>query len=209
MITEMYTNCILLVVSLLSVCSGIENQWKVQEFPNPIYQVEDCGRSADVEKSWICDPNKVISEQDVNDISDKLVEIYTNSRCNCAMCINNRTGYVVMVAIMPKMYRIINASNSMSDIIQDARVYSYYLSMYWGSFATCKQLVLLLISRDDGVVYTLTQMDARRKLTDEMVTKITLDNQKYFDGNDRVKMGQGIKSMINKYGELLRKPSTE
>ncbi|XP_052087287.1 uncharacterized protein LOC127724373 [Mytilus californianus] len=209
MITEMYSYCILLVVSVLSVCSGVEDQWKVQEFPNPIYQVEDCGRSADVEKSWICDPNKVISEQDVNDISDKLVEIHTNSRCNCEMCIRNKTGYVVMVAIMPRMHRIINASDSMADIMQDARVYSYYLSLYWGSFATCNELVLLLISRDDGVVYTLTQSDARKKLTDELVTKITLDNQKYFDGKDRVKIGQGIKSMINKYGILLRGQSIE
>lgn len=56
---------VLLVLGVFSVtCGQMVDQWKVQEFPNPIYQVEACGRSESLDKSWICDPNKVISEQD-------------------------------------------------------------------------------------------------------------------------------------------------
>lgn len=196
---------VLLVLGVFSVtCGQMVDQWKVQEFPNPIYQVEACGRSESLDKSWICDPNKVISEQDVNDISDMLDDIYKNTRCNCQTCIDDKNGYVVMVAIMPRMYRIVNASSHHNDVMVDARIYAYYLSLYWSNFANCKQVVLVLFSRDDGVVYTLTQKDARTKLTDELVTEITLENQRYFDTNERTKMGMGLKSMIDQYRQALK-----
>ena len=60
-----FVSYVLAVLSLLSVgLAQLPTRWKVQEFPNPMYQLEDCGRSEDLEKSWICDPNKVIPEQD-------------------------------------------------------------------------------------------------------------------------------------------------
>lgn len=202
----MAPRCTFLIFALVSLVYGqTETQWKVQDFPDPIFQVEECGRSEEVVKSLICDPNKVIPEKDVNDISNILDNIYNTTRCNCASCIANKTGFLVMVAIMPRMYRLYNASNNHMDLITDARIYAYYLSTYWAeNFSKCDQMVLILFSRDDGVVYTLTQRDARLKLTDELVTSITFENQKYFDTKDRNMMGKGLTTMVEQYRDVLK-----
>lgn len=49
--------------AILSVLIGVESsaQWRVTDFPHPVYQAKQCGRK---EASWICDPNGIISTQD-------------------------------------------------------------------------------------------------------------------------------------------------
>lgn len=194
-----------LVVGLLTLVNSQElpTRWKVQEYPNPIYQVEVCGRSPDTLTSWICDPNNVIKEQDVEEISNMLDNIYENTRCNCEKCIRDKNGYVVMVAIMPTMYRLVNKSNDVADVFMDARIYAYYLSLYWGTFVDCQQLVLILYSRDDGVTYTLTQKDSGSKLTDSLITEITLEKLQYLNQGTKEGIGRGLKEMISQYHMVL------
>lgn len=48
--------------AILSVLLGVESsaQWRVTDFPHPVYQAKQCGRK---EASWICDPNGIISTE--------------------------------------------------------------------------------------------------------------------------------------------------
>jgi len=39
--------------------------WRVEEYPNPLYQPQACGRHDNVKRgSWICDPNSIITPED-------------------------------------------------------------------------------------------------------------------------------------------------
>lgn len=53
----------LILGAILCVLLGVESsaQWRVTDFPHPVYQAKQCGRK---EASWICDPNGIISTED-------------------------------------------------------------------------------------------------------------------------------------------------
>lgn len=54
--------CMLLIV-VFTLFLGVESsaQWRVTDFPHPVYQSKQCGRK---EASWICDPNGIVSTED-------------------------------------------------------------------------------------------------------------------------------------------------
>jgi hypothetical protein len=54
--------CFLLsIVATLALGAESSAQWRVTDFPHPVYQSKQCGRK---EASWICDPNGIISTED-------------------------------------------------------------------------------------------------------------------------------------------------
>lgn len=182
----------------------LPTKWKVYEYPNPRFQPKRCGR---VKESLICDPNGIISEQDANDIETLLRRIYSETRCDCQKCQIDETGYAVMVAIMPRMDRLmVNASqNPIEDVLYNAKAYAYYLSLYWG-FTDCDERVIILYCRDDDVLYTLTYKDARKYLTDNVVIDSTLRATKHFKSGTKEGIAKGLKQLVQMYfGKLQEK----
>ncbi|KAJ8314730.1 hypothetical protein KUTeg_006880 [Tegillarca granosa] len=142
-----------------------------------------------------CD-NGIISEQDANDIETLLRRIYSETRCDCQKCQIDETGYAVMVAIMPRMDRLmVNASqNPIEDALYNAKAYAYYLSLYWG-FTDC-----------DERLYTLTYKDARKYLTDNVVIDSTLRATKHFKSGTKEGIAKGLKQLVQMYfGKLQEK----
>ncbi|OWF42713.1 uncharacterized protein LOC110460704 [Mizuhopecten yessoensis] len=192
------------VLGVLSVCVEVQSQtvWNVVSFPDPRYEPTRCGRHSEVTESWICDPNNIISSDDASAIDALLKMTERTTSCGCQKCRTDNSGYVIMVALMPQMRRIINGSNTLESILQDARVYAYYLSLYW-DFTSCDQQILILFDQHHDVVYTLTQRDARRTLTDKLVSEITLQNRRFFDVNEKASIAQGLTNMIQSYKDIL------
>lgn len=189
--------------AILSVLIGVESsaQWRVTDFPHPVYQAKQCGRK---EASWICDPNGIISTQDADAIQQTVKETYDSTQCPCPECAANNQGYVIMVAVMPRMYRIVNRSANVQDVLYDARVYSYYLSQFW-NVTTCDTNTLLLYSKDDDITYVMTWRNARRLLDDTKVRTITLNNRHYFDDSSNQEMiGKGLRNMVKNISEVFK-----
>ncbi|XP_033740593.1 uncharacterized protein LOC117327638 [Pecten maximus] len=193
------------LVGVMAAVVQSQTVWDVVSFPDPRYEPTRCGRHSEVTESWICDPNNIISSDDATAIDALLKMTERTTTCGCQSCRTDNNGYVIMVALMPQMKRIINDSNSMDSILQDARVYSYYLSLYW-DFTSCDQQVIILYDQHHDVVYTLTQRDARRTLTDSLVSAITLENRSFFDVNKKASIAQGLKNMIQRYRYYLSQP---
>ncbi|XP_060071630.1 uncharacterized protein LOC132551499 [Ylistrum balloti] len=191
---------------LLGVLGGMvksQTVWDVMAFPDPRYEPTRCGRHSDVTESWICDPNNIISSDDAAAIDALLKTTERVTTCSCQKCRIENTGYVIMVALMPEMRRIMNTSNTLGGILQDARVYAYYLSQYWG-FTSCGETIIILYDQNHDVVFTLTQRDARQLLTDSMVVDITLQNRRFFDTREKSEIAQGLKNIIQNYQNVLQ-----
>ena len=65
-----------LVTSLLAVAcvySVSAKQWSPQSFPNPLTDVNLCGRGG--KKSWICDPDRILSESSQNVVEGTVRDI--------------------------------------------------------------------------------------------------------------------------------------
>ncbi|XP_069134378.1 uncharacterized protein [Argopecten irradians] len=201
MTSYIYCACLL---GLMAAIVQSQTVWNVLNFPDPRYEPTRCGRHSEVAESWICDPNNIISSDDATAIDAMLKMAEETTTCGCQSCRTENKGYVIMVALMPQMQRIINESNSLKSILQDARVYAYYLSLYW-DFTTCDNQVLILFDQHHDVIYTLTQRDARRRLTDDLVNEISLENRRLFDVKEKASIAQGLKNMIQSYTDILRR----
>ncbi|XP_048766134.1 uncharacterized protein LOC125673563 [Ostrea edulis] len=194
--------CLLLIV-VFTLILGVESsaQWRVTDFPHPVYQSKQCGRK---EASWICDPNGIVSTEDADAIQEMVTDTYEATRCPCPECATNNQGYVIMVAIMPRMYRIVNRSALVQDVLYDARVYSYYLSTLW-NVTTCDTNTLVLYSRDDDITYIMTWRNARALLDDNEVRRITLSNRFYFDDPTKQRdIGKGLRNVVRQISEVFR-----
>ncbi|XP_062613262.1 uncharacterized protein LOC134275040 [Saccostrea cucullata] len=193
----------LYAVLTLALVLGAQSsaQWRVTDFPHPVYQSKQCGMK---ESSWICDPNGIISSADAEALQEMVRDTYESTQCPCSECATNNQGYPIMVAIMPRMYRIVNRSSNVQDVLYDARVYAYYLSMFW-NVTTCDTNTLVLYSRDDDITYIMTWRNARALLDDTKVQQITLKNRFYFDdATNQAEIGKGLKNVVLDISEVFK-----
>lgn len=85
----------------------------------------------------------------------------------------------------------------MHDRLRDTQMYSYILTQHWQMEGACNESLLILYSRNDRILYTLTRQTTRKKLSDDDVKRISMDVRHYFD--DHATIGDGIKEMIRRY----------
>ncbi|XP_076444444.1 uncharacterized protein LOC143282663 isoform X2 [Babylonia areolata] len=201
--------CVALVVVVVVVClgpgalgqqAGGEKQtfiWSVQGYPDPFsYDTyTKCGRQ---NRSNICDPNKLMSKEQADKVDSLISRVFRETRCTCSKCFNNAHGYVIRVAVMPRMQNVYkDGKNSTEDLLKNAQMFAYMLTQKWAMGGSCNESVLILFSRYDGVLYTLTLPLAREVLKDHHVKRITMAVRHLFDDNDTI--GDGLFEMIRRY----------
>ncbi|KAK7479637.1 hypothetical protein BaRGS_00029103 [Batillaria attramentaria] len=165
---------------LASLAVGQIRNWSYKEFPDPhSYDTySQCRRS---NLSNICDPDELLSRDDADDIDSLIHSIHRETRYE-----NN---------------------TSMDAMLRDAQMYAYLLTDRWAMKGWCNESILILYSRYDGVLYTLTLKGARQKLTDDDIQKITLAVRPYFDDSETV--GDGLKEMVSRYKYVLLNEKTK
>lgn len=173
--------------------------WRYNDFPDPhSYDTySQCRRS---NLSNICDPDEIISRDKADEIDSLINSVYRETRCECQHCIDYSHGYVIRVAIMPRMERVFKNENWTDDtheMLRDAQMYAYLLTDKWAMTGRCNESLLILYSRYDGLLYTLTRRTARQKLNDDAVKRITLAVRPYFDDSNTV--AEGLMEMIRRY----------
>ncbi|KAL5010487.1 hypothetical protein ScPMuIL_012792 [Solemya velum] len=180
--------------------SGLPSKWNVRYYPNPRRSFQQCGRYS---QSWICDPNELLLERDANEINDMLSRVNAETVCSCPTCVSKREGFPIMVAVMPEMQKILNRSDSLDDLMVEARLFAYYLTERY-KFGECEDaLTLILFVQESGIAYTITRPKAREKITDEHVSQVTLDAWDYFQSSRRGSVAFGLKQMIQDYKDIL------
>lgn len=191
---------------------GQLDMYTVKNYPDPIDRPQACGR---ISPSFICDPTNIIPEAAANVIDGEIKAIYNETTVPCYSSgprESRRKGYMVFVALMPKMNRFFTVNTTgygMATRYREAQHFAYYLGqeMLWGKHsAKCKEIVIILYSENDGVLYTSTQSTARRLLTDEKVQDTVLEalTMHYpFSANNR-KVSDALIYIVRKYGLALR-----
>ncbi|KAL4232468.1 hypothetical protein ACF0H5_007161 [Mactra antiquata] len=191
---------------------GQQDGWTVRNYPDPITMPGLCGR---VNPSFICDPSRILEEAAADQIDEIAKNIYNETTVPCYASgprASRRKGYMVMVAVMPKMqrYRTVNATvYNMRTRYREAQYFAYHLGQQkkWGAHSSsCNETVIILYSAEDGVLYTSTQSQARRLLTDGIVREkviwaLTLYNP--INRNNRV-LAHTLEYLVRQYGLALR-----
>ncbi|XP_053397030.1 uncharacterized protein LOC123551584 [Mercenaria mercenaria] len=200
------------VVCLLVPISAQLSMYTVGNFPDPIERYQACGRPR---PSFICDPSGRLPESTADTIDNLVKSIYNETTVPCYSSgprATRRKGYIVMVAVVPKMERYFTLDKkgySMHTRYREAQYFSYYLgqSIKWGKHSSnCKEMVIILYSVEDGVLYTSTQAVARRRLTDEKVQDTVMEALTiYYPFNSNVRRAaETIEYLVRNYGESLR-----
>lgn len=194
-------------MSVFGTTFGERRTWGVSNFPDPILQPNNCGRVA---PSFVCDPDNMLPENKVNVIDDLLKGIY-NSTAACYATASNVKGYIVMMAVVPKMekYFTANDSDSMYTRYREAMFFSYFLGWEkkWGRHSNqCQEMVIILYSIEDGVLYTIAQPTAHRLLTDARMQQALLDTITRFAplGKNPNRTGDALAYLVRKYSDHLQ-----
>ncbi|KAL8566300.1 hypothetical protein ACOMHN_028957 [Nucella lapillus] len=171
-------------------------QWSVHDYPDP-FSYDTYSRCGRYNKSNICDPNNLIPREKSDKIDKLIWTVFHETRCGCHKCIQNKHGFVIRVAVMPRMESIFKKENTSENLLKDAQMFAYMLTQKWAMGGSCNESVLILFSRYDNVLYTVTLPLARGILKDEYVKRITIVVRHLFDNDDTI--GDGLYELIERY----------
>eukprot|EP00906_Rhabdomonas_costata_P025498 RCo036454 len=144
----------------LSVLPATALPWRAEAIPDPTKDPVGCGRPAG-SKSWICDPDRLLSPAGAHAIEQALQEIHVNVT---RMCGDTPQGYEVAVGLVRRMI------TGGEDIPEATRRFARELHNRWGVGSTeCDNGVVMFLSVDDRWAYISTGKGSRDALPDSAV----------------------------------------
>lgn len=152
--------------------SLLSTSWTSSTFPNPTRDVDRCNRQG--VKSWVCDPDGVISYNTANVVEAVLQDIQAGkSPYKLAPCgALGKQGFQVAVALLRKM-QIDDEKPA-----DTARAFAKGVHGRWGvGLRECNNGVVLFLAIDDRQVYISTGRGARKALSDSQAA-IIIDRMK-------------------------------
>ncbi|KAH9518465.1 hypothetical protein Btru_016866 [Bulinus truncatus] len=171
--------------------------WNITDFPDPSSPDEKerlrCGRQS---TSSVCNPNNIITKIDADAIDNLINIVHKETRCPCNDCHKYKHGYSIRVAVINSFEKF-NKKNSQQSLLREAKLFSYLLSQKWKMQGACDETLLILYSKKDNLLFTMTRKTARMKLHDSDVGRISLAVRTYFDNPSTI--GDGIIEMIRRY----------
>lgn len=188
--------------------------FRLQDFPSPQIMPSRCNTDFD---SYICDPHQIIDPKEARQLRLLLKEVATDTRCPCSMytCtrrdIQKYRGYKIGVALLDSLSgnSSANSQNSayreeshdkMQDTLEEAAKVAIKLRNEW-KLGLCDEDVIIVYSRADDVVYTVTGSTARETLTDRLVGGISYSARNRNDDNFGF---SGIRFMIEEYHKVFK-----
>lgn len=180
-------------------------QWPYWRVPNPqssdrVKQLTCCNRNT----SAVCDPNGLMSEAQGRQLDILINEVYDDTRCGCKECYGNNHGYIIRVAVVESMQRVNpEGGNTTLDRLYDTKLYSYGMSQQWDMNGDCNESLVILFSKQDGILFTLTkqQINLEQNLTPSKITEVSMAVRHYFDNDATIAVG--LTEMINRYRRIL------
>eukprot|EP00899_Mesostigma_viride_P024644 jgi/Mesvir1/5364/Mv15447-RA.1 len=168
------------------------HEWQIGHFPDPNRDVDRCGRHG--QKSWICDPDGLLSIDAANVVESIIQDVaygaYPFTRKACGPDGVMR-GYQIGVALMNKISVKPKASHSPvkghgswetqvappvpgdADLRVMAQKFAMATFNSWGvGDPECNNGVLLLVSRQDRVVYIATGRGASTSLPESSISLV-------------------------------------
>lgn len=202
--------CILVLSVVLPSIYGQGNQiveWGRENYPNPQHDLLECGREG--KRSYICDPNLILSVSEANQLELLIQDVANNTKCPCAShyCAFTPKGYHIGVALMKKMATSDDNdddkktdSQKIDSNLDNARLFAYSVQEKW-ELGECKEDVIILYSEKDNVIYTTTGSQAAKYLSVDLIGEISMKHRVFFlPGADRF---SGLRAIIQDYKDVF------
>eukprot|EP00906_Rhabdomonas_costata_P018288 RCo026693 len=140
--------------------AATSHPWAVEHIPDPTKDPVGCGRPAG-RKSWICDPDRLLSPGGADAVELALQEIHANATRKCGDIVQ---GYEVAVGIVRWMV------TGGEHVPEATRRFARELHNRWGvGAAECDNGVVMFLSVEDRWVYISTGKGSREALPDSGV----------------------------------------
>eukprot|EP00906_Rhabdomonas_costata_P025499 RCo036455 len=141
----------------LSVLPATALPWRAEAIPDPTKDPVGCGRPAG-SKSWICDPDHLLSPAGADAVELALQDIHTNVTRKCG---DTHQGYEVAVGIVQRM------DTEEQNIPDATKRFAQRLHNRWGvGSSECDNGVVMFLSVGDRWAYISTGKGARETLSD-------------------------------------------
>ena len=169
-----FFGCLPLLCLCTVIVSAYATQWSPQSFPNPVKNVQQCGRGG--KPSWICDPDHVLSDYSQNVIEGTIHEIaaaqdpYRSALCPTSpsdapgyqvgrLCYSQVTLFAFAIANLRRAFQVAVALVDRMKLekgrtqAEQAEVFAKSLHNTWGvGDTTCNSGLVLFLSKDDRQV---------------------------------------------------------
>lgn len=188
----------------LAQCAMIE--WTAKDYPNPQEDPAACGRYAD-KPSFVCDPNGIISTKSADFLDHILLNLQNDTKCPCSAysCETRQhsKGYIMAIALVRKIFR----PEGVKDTVESRKtlVNQFALDLlrkHWHTWDTCDELIIIVFSKDDGILTTMSGDTPLRVLTDTIAKDIQLELARFFR-DDGGNVGQGLHYLTMNYRRVL------
>ncbi|CEM26289.1 unnamed protein product [Vitrella brassicaformis CCMP3155] len=154
-----------LVVSLLCACAADGKAWRYEEYPDPITQPFACGQKT---SGWICDPDGILSRKAAEQVSDTLRRITSETS---VLCGPGKRPFEMGVALMQQMSR--KQIHTLGGYGTGTERFAEKLGNHWAiGNGRCNNGILMLISKDDSVVYVKTGTGAQETLKNQHLADV-------------------------------------
>ena len=156
----------------LMVGMAMAQGWRKEDFPNPQSDLGQCGR--DWQKSNICDPDNMLTDEEGDAIEGRLNFIHEEHTTPCG---TESRGVQMSVALMKNM--------DTKGGLDSAEVFARHLHHKWGiGYSECNNGILLLVAVENREVYISTGQGAREIVTDEAVETIIENMRSHLRNKD-------------------------
>ncbi|KAK4476205.1 hypothetical protein MN116_001417 [Schistosoma mekongi] len=181
---------------------------QVRSYPDITQSKERClplQGNYEFSSTLVCDPAGLLSVAQINMLNSKLHHIKTSVNHDKPSCDVNNPRPVIGVAIVKKM----EVDNIDEDqLLSYAVIFAYNLFNKWNLPSHCHSesgKIIILYSKDDGVIYTIAGNLLRRKLTAKHIHNIALQSRVQFSTS----ISDGIAYIIEKYREAAESRSKD
>ncbi|XP_064621890.1 uncharacterized protein LOC135484404 isoform X1 [Lineus longissimus] len=174
--------------------------WKPEDFPNPQVDLERCGRQG--QRSYVCDPNHLISPSDANALDAKIQEIQQTTPCACTegTCEDQGFGYIISIAIVQEVFIDESVKNVGEESHLQVERFAHYLRKKSWKFGTCGNDVVVVLAVNDKKIFTSAGEDAGSVISSTCISKA------FYHARYRFTNGQyyaGLMSTLNDYKTYL------
>ncbi|KAI8502861.1 hypothetical protein Bbelb_195630 [Branchiostoma belcheri] len=194
-------------------CRANVTKWWVEQYPHPQTDFKRCGRPG---PSWLCDPNRILTKSEANDIENIVLNVSSIRATPCppkdvkeledAEDSNNTDnkspqfhGYQIAVALVSDLEK--------EYIEQDKHALIRFawslLGRAWKP-GDCDEGVVITYCAANKQVYTATGKAVRNKLTNKRVREVERASR---DDLEKNRTAEALKKILLAYKEFLAGPN--
>ncbi|XP_070580254.1 uncharacterized protein [Ptychodera flava] len=171
-----------LALWLTAITSVASKGWLADNYPNPQLWPQKCGRpNADVNTTWVCDPDGLISTaEQADNLDHTLTQLKETSRCECDKNCDVTGGYQVAIALARRM----GIEGNYVPDRQRARDFAEDLREQWFGQEGCQDNAVILYSSMEKELFIAIGKQTAEVVSDIELGQIYHQSSDYFHHGD-------------------------